>query len=153
MKKALLARPSSLIVQNMRRFMTTLGFEPTRLSSASELSSYDSQDVACIVISTALTSTVKESYCQIVMKVKDIFPGKPIFIASFADIKRSKVIVNAKFRDATCNMTLLSMEEAWQLGEVDFGTHCVLITNDEIKEEPKLTQSLKRLRSLLAVSV
>ncbi|MEM9324411.1 MAG: hypothetical protein AAGA85_02090 [Bacteroidota bacterium] len=153
MKRALLARPSSLIVENMRRFMTTLGLEPTRLNTADELHQYEADEVGCIVISTALSSTVKESYCEIVKKVRSTFPGKPIFIASFADIKRSKVIVRSKFKSGDCDIELLCMEEAARQVPLDFAAFCVLITNDEIKSDPALSESVKRFQSLFTIPV
>ena len=149
MKKVLLARPSSLIVANMQKLMTTLGLEPTRLQEASELQQHERADVACIVVSTALTSTVNESYCEMVMKVRKAFPSKPIFIASFADISRSKLIVNAKLRESRCPMSLISMTEAADQKLVDFSSHCILITNNEIKEEPHFSNSIRHLRTLL----
>ena len=54
MKYVLLARPSSLIVNDMQKLISATGCEPKPLSSIDEFENYNSDDVAGIVISTLL---------------------------------------------------------------------------------------------------
>lgn len=136
MRKILLARPSSLIVENMKKLMVGLNFTPVPLMSIEELDDHHPSEVAGIVISTALSSTVKCSYTEVIDRTKVLFRHKPCFLASYASVERTKKIVHARLQQLNQPLRAISIAEAAHLSMVDFFQTIIIITNDEIKEEP-----------------
>lgn len=112
MKKIILARPSSLIVTDMKTLMTATGYEPRPIGDINELTAIHHSEVAGIVISTALSSTVKEKYWEVIQRSVALFPGKPIFLASYATVRSTKITAGAHIRDAGLDYELISIDEA-----------------------------------------
>ena len=66
MKYFLLARPSALIVEKMKKLVAATGASPIPLNQLNAINDYRSDDIEAIVVSTALSSPVKEGYTSVI---------------------------------------------------------------------------------------
>ena len=149
-KRVLLARPSSLIVSDMKRLMGDANVEPVPLTSLDDLTSTDSAEVAGIVISTALTSSVKESYCRVLEIAMRVHPGIPVFIASFTNIKRTLIIVKSHLKEANLDMDVLTLSEAQAKGDIDYFKEVTIITREEISDPQLYPGTLSVVSDMLS---
>ena len=111
MNHVLLARPSSLIVNDMKKLMSATGHLPTPIKAIEELDHYAESVISGIVVSTALSSPVKEKYWEVISEVIKRFPKKPIFLASYASVKSTIVTAKARFMEFNIQRRLVSLEE------------------------------------------
>ena len=148
MRKALLARPSSLIVNDMKHLIESTGCEPTPLTSLTELADFESDDVAGILISTAPSSKVKDKYWDVIQQSASVFPGKPIFLASYSTVRSTKITASQRLKDHGISHELVSLEE---LDNIHFSNnaHMLILTQKEISNESKFPSILNCVKKLL----
>lgn len=96
--KALLARPHDFVVDDMRKWLTALGLEPVRLSTLADLEQHAPVDVRALVISTAVTSSVKASVADALAAVRRRFPITPLLLAGLASASSARVGLDAELR-------------------------------------------------------
>ncbi len=152
MKKVILARPSSLIVSDMKKLVSSTGFEAMPIAEINELTHISQSEAAGIVISTALSSTVKEKYWEVVQRSAAIFPGKPIFLASYATIRSTKITAGAHIKNAGLDFELLSIEEA-KSGSFDSNKQILILTQKEISDPIAFSSISELMKRLLMSSV
>ena len=145
MKYVLLARPSSLIVKDMRHLISSTGLEPRPMRSLQEFDNYDETDVAGIVISTALSSVVKDKYWDVIKKSMEHFPTKPIFLASYSSVRNTKITAGQRMKESKIPMQLLSLDEA-KAELFDQEKHVLILTQKEISDQKKFS-SIKSIVS------
>ena len=150
MKKVILARPSSLIVKDMKNLVASTGFEATPIAQLSELSTIDPNDVGGIVISTALSSTVKEKYWEVIQRSVALFPGKPIFLASYASVRSTKITAGSHIKSTGLDYELVSIDEA-KSGSFDSNKQILILTQKEISD-PVGFQSISDLIKITLMS-
>jgi len=148
MKYMLLARPSALILNDMKRLVKNVGLEPQPLTSTDQFHEYDDSDVGGIVISTALSSKVNEKYWEVIKKALAYFPGKPIFLASFSTVESTKLTAGNRLKEHDIDLELKSIEDVRQstLAEGEI----MILTKKEIADMGKLPLITKLLKSILA---
>ena len=147
MKYMLLARPSALIVNDMKRLVSKTGLEPQPLTSTDQFHDYDESDVGGIVISTALSSKVNEKYWEVIEKAVSYFPGKPIFLASFSTVESTKLTAGNRLKEHGISLELISIEEA-QANSLN-SNQILILTQKEISDMSKLPLITKLLKSIL----
>ena len=152
MRKVLLARPSSLIVNDMKHLIESTGCEPTPLTSLEELANFESAEVAAIVISTALSSKVKDKYWDVIQRSASAFPGKPIFLASYSSVRSTKITASQRLKDHGIGHELVSLEELDQI-VFDNDKHMLILTQKEISDESKFPAILNCVKKLLGGSI
>ncbi|MEW6430782.1 MAG: hypothetical protein AB1730_04675 [Myxococcota bacterium] len=96
--KALLARPHDFIVDDMRRWLAALGLQPVRLSTLADLEQHAPADVRALVISTAVTSSVKATVAEALAAVRRRFAGTPLLLAGLASVASARVGLEAELR-------------------------------------------------------
>lgn len=150
MKKVILARPSSLIVKDMKKLIASTEFDATPITELAELSRIDPEDVGGIVISTALSSTVKEKYWEVIQRSVALFPGKPIFLASYASVRSTKITAGAHVKSAGLDYELVSIEET-KPGSFNASKQILILTQKEISN-PMMFNSISDLIKLTLMS-
>ncbi|MGL1887667.1 MAG: hypothetical protein OCD76_14215 [Reichenbachiella sp.] len=110
-KKVLLARPNPFIVNEMQGFIKDCEFDPTPLHDLEQLSNYDRNEVAGIVISTAVNSTVKENFTETLKEVIDTYPALPIVIATLMPTDKIKKTTDFFLQNNSFNHELHSVQE------------------------------------------
>ena len=147
MKNVLLARPSSLIVNDMKKLMTATGMQPTPLASLADLNSYSEDSIGGVVISTALSSPVKEKYWEVIQSVIATFPNRPIFLASYASVKSTKVTAGSRFKEFDIQRSLVALDEVSE----DFSNQgdVLILTQGEISDDSRFDQILKVIKRIL----
>ncbi len=123
---------------------------PKPITDLSELEVIDGELLAAIVISTALSSKVKLSYCQVLEFVTRRFPRTPIFLASFTNFRRTQVVVNAKLKEAGIPFVLRSLTEAADQKSVDWSKEVVVITKEDLADDSIYPQTMLIVKSLLS---
>lgn len=87
---ALLARPHPVIVDAMRDVLIASGLEPRALSSREELLRWPAEDVALVVVSTSVHSTVQASFEDIIRQVSNVFPSAALVIGTAVDPEHAR---------------------------------------------------------------
>jgi len=147
MKYMLLARPSALIVNDMKRLVTKAGLEPQPLTSTDQFVEFEENDVGGIVISTALSSKVNEKYWEVIEKTRNHFPGKPIFLASFSTVESTKLTAGNRLREHGIDLELNSIEEAQR--NTLTRKQILILTQKEISDMSKLPLITKLIKSIM----
>lgn len=147
MKHVLLARPSSLIVNDMKKLMTATGMQPTPLASLEDIDTYSEDKIGGIVVSTALSSPVKEKYWEVIAKVIAFFPSRPIFLASYASVKSTKITAASRFKEYNIDRNLVCLDEV----SASFSSRkdVLILTQAEISDDSKFDQILTMIKSIL----
>lgn len=148
MKKVILARPSSLIVKDMKKLVSSIGFEAMPIAKISQLTEVNQEEVAAVVISTALTSTVKEKYPEVIQRSAAIFPGKPIFLASYATVRSTKITAGAHISGFGLHYELLSLEEAKNVS-FDSNKQILILTQKEISNPTTFPAICELVKSIM----
>lgn len=99
--KVLLARPNDFLVNDMSVWLRSLGVEPVRLSKLSELAAHPVAEVAGLVLSSAVTSTIPESLGAAMAAVRKVFPHKPVLIAGLARLESARAGLGRELAGAT----------------------------------------------------
>lgn len=111
--KVLLARPHDFLVDSMRAWLSALQLEPVRLKSLDELAAHAAAEVGAVVISAAVTSTVRESPGATLVAVRRRLPQVPVLVAGLASFASARAGLATEFPGAT----LHSADEAAAWGE------------------------------------
>lgn len=144
----LLAKPSGLIVEKMKKLVEALGSTPLPLKSLNEIKSYNTTEIEAIVVSTALSSPVKETFTQVINQCWKTLGNKPTFLASYADLRRTKIIASAKFQSCGMDVNLLGVSEVMDERAQPVKNPIFIITHDEIANPasfPVVLVALKRI--------
>ncbi|MDW3195080.1 MAG: hypothetical protein R8G66_22090 [Cytophagales bacterium] len=149
MKYFLLARPSALIVEKMKKLVESTGATPVPLNQLHDASNYRSDEIEAIVVSTALSSPVQESYTSVIDYCWKTIGKKPTFLATYADLRRTKLIANSKFKSYGLDVTLLGLEEAMRMDEELDKDPVFIITHDEIADPTSFPAALTALNTIL----
>ncbi len=152
MKYVLLARPSSLIVKDMKQLISSSGCEPQPLRSLSEFKNYSSHEVAGIVISTALSSVVSDKYWDVIKKSILSFPDKPIFLASYSSVRNTKITAGQRIKEHNISMELLSLEET-KTRDFSQKKHILILTQKEISDKMKFPAIKDMVTEILQAKV
>lgn len=152
MKKIILARPSSLIVTDMKTLMTATGYEAYPINALSELTAINQHDVAGIVISTALSSTVKEKYWEVIKRSAALFPDKPIFLASYATVRSTKITAGSHIKNSELDYELLSIDEAKSTA-FNAKKHILILTQKEISNAIEFSSICELVKKVLNAKV
>ncbi|WP_436514502.1 hypothetical protein [Ekhidna sp. To15] len=136
----------------MKKLVSSTGFEAMPITEINELTSIDEDEVAGIVISTALSSTVKEKYWEVVQRSAAIFPGKSIFLASYATVRSAKITAGAHIKNAGLDYELLSIEEA-KSGSFDANNQILILTQKEISDPVAFSSISELIKRLLMSSI
>lgn len=151
MKKVILARPSSLIVTDMRKLVSATGFEAMPIGDINELTKIGQDEVGGVVISTALSSTVKEKYWEVIKRSVALFPRKPIFLASYATVRSTKITAGAHIKNAGLDFNLLSIDEV-KSSSFDADKDILILTQKEISDTVAFTTICELMKRLLTSS-
>ncbi len=149
MKYFLLARPSALIVQHMKALVQSAGYEPLPLTNLREVEKTEKSEIAAVVVSTALSSPVKESFAQVIDYCWRFLGPRPIFLASYADLRRTKIIAGSKFRDFGMQVDILGLEETRDLAEFDYRRQVFVITQKEIANSQQMPIALVAVKKIV----
>ncbi len=128
----------------MKKLIASTGFEASPIEELKELTHINQNDVAGIVVSTALSSTVKEKYWEVIKRAIGLFPGKPIFLASYATPRSAKITAGAHLRDIGNGYDLLSIDEAQKMSFDPFN-QILILTQKEISD----TVSFASIRDMM----
>lgn len=149
MKYFLLARPSALIVEKMKKLVESVGATPIPLKNLFAVNTYKPEDVEAIVVSTALSSPVEETFTQVIQHCWKSLGKKPTFLASYADLRRTKVIACAKFKECGMDVELVGLSEVINLEEENLHNPIFIITHDEIANPESFSTSLMAVKRIL----
>lgn len=148
MKYVLLARPSSLIVNDMKKLISSTGCQPKPLNSIDEFKNYGSDEVAAIVISTALSSKVKDKYWEVTQSSLTSFPGKPIFLASYSSVRSTKIVAGKRLKEHGIELELLSLDDL-KSKAFNATSHILLLTQAEISNDELFPSILEKVNGLI----
>lgn len=148
MKYVLLARPSSLIVNDMKNLITSTGCQPTPLASIDEFDNYEADQVAAVVISTALSSKVKDKYWEVIKRSLIHYPYIPIFLASYSSVKSTKIVANKRLEENGIDMELVSLDEM-KVQAFDSNKQILILTQGEISNQVLFPSILDKVNSIL----
>ncbi|MBL8911231.1 MAG: hypothetical protein JNM17_11105 [Archangium sp.] len=126
--KVLLARPHDFVVVDMQRWVSALGYTPVRLSSVGELKEAVSTELAAIVISTAVSSSVKATVGEVLDAARAAHPSVPIVIASLSSLTSTQNGFRAEL--ARHGLTLHACEEGASWGQPNVA---LFVTPAELK--------------------
>jgi hypothetical protein len=88
--RALLLRPHDFLVDEMRGWLSSLGLSPERFSTLDDLARSARADVACLVVSIAVTSEVKASVADAVEAGRRFAPGAPLLLAGLSRLESAR---------------------------------------------------------------
>lgn len=88
--KVLLARPHDFVVEDMKKWLVELGVEPVRLSALAQLEAHAERDVAAVVVSTAVTSSVPATFGEALAACRRRFPRVPVVIAGLSAVASAR---------------------------------------------------------------
>ncbi|WP_109833286.1 hypothetical protein [Reichenbachiella versicolor] len=131
----------------MKKLISSANCDPIPLSSINQLSEFETESIAGIVISTALSSPVKNKYWEVLQNSIEQFPGKPIFLASFASVRSSKVTISAALKKNNIDFDVLSCEEVSH--GFDTNKEIVLLTQGEISDAEKFHRVSELVKAVL----
>ncbi|MEO9869706.1 hypothetical protein [Ekhidna sp.] len=132
----------------MRKLISSTGCEPKPLAGIEELANFSPEDVAGIVISTALSSTVKEKYWEVIKKAMQIFPDKPIFLASYSSVRSTKITAGTHIQQYEIPFELVSLDEV-KLESFERKSNILILTQKEISDDSKFESILKVVKGIL----
>lgn len=95
--KVLLARPSSFIVNDMKRLMTEMGYRPTPISRLSDVGKMPLKEILGAVVSNQLSSSIPEDYKEVILEIKRVNPSMPVLLASLVEFTGIEKGLRAKF--------------------------------------------------------
>lgn len=107
----LLARPHPMIVTEMRSFLDENGYEPLPLSNLAERPETQGRPIAAGVISTSLTSQVREPVEEVALRLREWYPDLPLVIATIAERQMIARAVARKLCDAVGTVAVLDVLE------------------------------------------
>ncbi len=145
----LLARPSALIVEKMKKLVKAVDATPLPIKNLDEINSQKADEVTAIVVSTALSSPVKETFTQVVDYCWKSVGKKPTFLATYADLRRTKIIAQSKFEAYGMEVTLLGLGEALDRKDEPLINPVYIITHAEIANPDSFHQSAMALKTIL----
>lgn len=145
----LLARPSALIVEKMKKLVESVGATPIPLKNLFSVNTYNPDEVEAIVVSTALSSPVEETFTQVIDHCWKSLGKKPTFLASYADLRRTKVIAGSKFKAYGMDVDLIGLSEVMNLEEEQVHNPVFIITHDEIANPESFSVSLMAVKRIL----
>lgn len=149
MRYFLLARPSALIVEKMKNLVTSVGASPIPIKDLREVDTQNKAAIEAIVVSTALSSPVRESYTEVIDHCWKSLGKRPTFLASYADLRRTKLIASSKFKSYGFDVALLGLEEAMKMEEEHDKDPVFIITHDEIANPSSFPMALTALKTIL----
>ena len=145
-KRILLARPNSFIVKSMKQLIEDAGYVPTPLDSLDQISDYNSGEIGGFVISTGVSSVVKASYSEAIVKAMSTHPDRPIMLASLIDPELVKNTVLRKFKDQALERKMLSISEGSEVGRLEAQKHILILEKKDIVDENKFPGTLATVR-------
>lgn len=137
-KNIVLARPNLFIVNEMKRLMEDSSFTPVKINDLSELGRLKDKNISGVVISTSLNSPVGASYGEVINRVRNEFPNKPILLASMIDVDSSRKSIELNLKKDGLTGNLVSMAEASKNGDLLKESDDMLIL-----EKSDITNSIK----------
>ena len=96
--KILLARPNAIIIKHMQALITDAKCTSIKLNNLDELAQIDQSTVKAIVISTAVVSTINETYLEAMKRVCAEFrETPPLILATLTDTSNIIKVVKQSF--------------------------------------------------------
>ncbi|MFY0624753.1 MAG: hypothetical protein JXR07_00545 [Reichenbachiella sp.] len=143
-KQIILARPNLFIVNEMKKLMNDCRFDPFRLTKKSELDTLNSENVSGFVISTSLHSPIEMGYIEMIEKLMDKHPDKPILLASMISAENTKKSINLNFEKNNLDCEVLSISDSNEGKNLDKKRQLLIIeksdiTNDDLYPTTKAT--------------
>lgn len=135
----------------MKKLVSSTGFKAEPITKIKELKSINQDEVAGIVISTTLSSSVKEKYWEVIKLSASLFPDKPIFLASYATERSTRITATSHFKEASLDYDLLSINEA---KSIPFNTdkQILILTQKEISDPIAFRPICELMKRLLMSS-
>ena len=127
----------------MKHLLADCGYIPTPIENLNELSRYKTTELGGVVISTAISSTMKSDYQDVVKAVVERFAGIPVLLATLIDAEVAKKTISLRFKKAGINYQLHSMESVRVKGFVNSRNEMIVIQKEDISEESVYDQTLK----------
>lgn len=129
----LLARPHPMIVTEMRRFLEENDYEPLPLSELLEKPREDPRAITGGVISTSLTSKVREPVEEVARRLREWYPDLPLVFATIGERQVMARALARKLRSAIGTLGVLDALEVREsderLGRPD---HVLLLHRDDL---------------------
>ncbi len=133
----------------MKKLVDAVGATPIPLKNLFAVNTYKPDEVEAIVVSTALSSPVEESFTQVIDHCWKSLGKKPTFLASYADLRRTKVIAKSKFKACGMEVELIGLSEVADLDDEPFHNPIFIITHDEIANPASFSVSLMAVKRIL----
>lgn len=111
--KVLLARPHDFVVAEMRGWLTSLGVEPVRLESLEGLDTHLSREVAGVVVSAAVTSSVNVTVGAALAAVRKRFLPARLMIAGMATVESARTGLAAELKSHGLSLRGIHEPAAW----------------------------------------
>ncbi len=134
--KVVLARPHDFLVAQMKTWLLSLGVEPVRLGSLAELEALLPNEVAGVVVSTAVTSSVAATVGEALAAVARRLPVARLAIAGMATVASARAGLAAELK--VHHLTLKGLDEAAEWGEPNVALY---IQDTDFKPERLATLS------------
>jgi hypothetical protein len=145
-RKIVLARPNQIIVNYMRSLVLKTGCDPHPIQDLEEIYKIEESLIGAIVISTSVSSVVKQDYLEVLKEVLDKFPNKPVVLATLSSTTSLEKIVSRKLKEwgivrgiigTDSNITLRNHQQIQ------------VITKKDLSEKSTAEKALLQLRQLL----
>lgn len=150
---ALLARPHPVIVDAMRDVLIASGLAPQALTSRDELLRWPAEDVALVVVSTSVHSTVKASFEDVIRAARERFPSAVLVIGTVVEAERARELLSDMLPLYHVEGRLHTAQELGDAGQAVPGGGDMLVVNSrELAEEAGRSLVMQAIARLLGPS-
>jgi predicted RND superfamily exporter protein len=142
-----LARPNQIIVNYMRSLVLKTGCDPHPIQDLEEIYKIEESLIGAIVISTSVSSVVKQDYLEVLKEVLDKFPNKPVVLATLSSAESLEKVVSRSLLDWGVHRKLSDTDSSQSLSAK---LHIQVISKKDLTDESTFDKALLQLRQLLA---
>lgn len=152
-RTALLARPHPVIVDAMRDVVVASGLEPHALSSREQLVQWPSAEVALIVVSTSVHSTVQASFEDIIRIAQHVHPTAALVIGTVVETEHARSLLTDMLAHYRVEGRLCTSAELASSDAHDVGRNILLVSRRELERSEgrfAVVSAIRRLVDSLA---
>ncbi|MFY0689550.1 MAG: hypothetical protein JXQ90_20435 [Cyclobacteriaceae bacterium] len=142
-KKILLARPNKFIVDEMKGLLKDSNFLPVPISNLDEIHKFSKEEVGGVVVSTAVISSIKEDYEDVILDVTSAFPGIPVMLATLVEVELMKKSINIRLQKVGLDYHIRSITEVETKSSIDPRHDLVIVHKDDIGNKEKYAHTLQ----------
>lgn len=148
-KTVIIARPHQMIVENVKTYLKRNNYSPFRLEALSDLNKLEASDkIHGAIISTAVTSVVKESYQEVFIEVRNRYPNLPIIFTTIVNLEAMSELLKQSFIKVIPDINFFYLnEEALRKNTFNPDKNFLLVDNKSLTDSKNTTLANEILNS------